>query len=287
MRNITFDNITDTVIKSTESTKDPRLKEILTVLIKKLHEFSMDVNLTHSEWEAAMGFLLRTGEISDETRNEFVLLSDLFGLSSLVDVISSNLAPEASERSVLGPFYRTGAAFLEVGGDLIGENVGDPVVFQGIVRDTLGEPLVGAMIDCWQNASNGFYENMDPSQPDMNLRCRMLTNDQGHYRFSTIKPTSYQVPDDGTGGEYMRATGRHCWRPAHLHVRVSAAGHEELVTEIFNEADPYIDTDATFGVRESLTISFDRSANEDEKETNRHLKRPYTMADFDFRLKPL
>ncbi|MEH6403862.1 MAG: dioxygenase [Sneathiella sp.] len=287
MRNITFENITDTVIKSTENTSDRRLQEILTVLITKLHEFSKEVNLSHSEWEAAMGFLLRTGDISDEARNEFVLLSDLFGLSSLVDVISSHRAPEASERSVLGPFYRPGAAFLEIGGDLIKENEGQHVVFQGVVRNTSGEPLEGAMIDCWQNATNGFYENMDPTQPDMNLRCRMLTNSNGQYRFSTIKPTPYQVPDDGTGGEYMRATDRNCWRPAHLHVRVSAPGYEELVTEIFNEADAYIDSDATFGVRESLTISYDRPATGAEKEINAHLKEPFTMADFDFRLKSL
>ncbi len=287
MRNIAYDNITDAVVKSIDGTANPRLKEVLSAVIRKSHELVKEIDLTHEEWEAAMNFLLRTGQISDERRNEFVLLSDLFGISSLVDIIASNAAPDASERSVLGPFYRENAPFLEVGGDLIKDNDGDRVVFQGYVRSTSGEPIAGALLDVWQNAANGEYENVDPTQPDYNLRCRMLTDEKGFYCYSSIRPYPYEVPDDGPGGEFMAATGRHCWRPAHLHARVSAQGYGELVTEVFNTSDSYIDEDATFGVRASLTVPFDREATEEELARHPGVERPFKMVDFDFVLKPV
>lgn len=242
MTNLTFDNITETVIQSTQGADDERLRDLLKILVQKLHEFARETSLSHAEWEAAMGFLMKTADISDDKRNEFILLSDLFGLSSLVDMIASNAAPETSERSVLGPFYRPNAPFLEIGGDLIRENEGERIIFQGHVRDTDGNPIKDALIDSWQNAANGEYENVDPIQPDMNLRCRMRTDENGYYGFSTTKPVPYKVPDDGSGGIYMQAVKRHCWRPCHMHVRLSAEGYEELVTEIFNETDPYNDS---------------------------------------------
>jgi len=286
MRNITYDTITDAVIASIDGTADPRLKEILGAFIRKTHEWVKEVDLSHEEWEAAMNFLLRTGAISDEKRNEFVLLSDLIGVSSLVDMIASNAEPGASERSVLGPFYVADAPFLEIGGDLVGDNEGDRVVFQGYVRSTGGEAIGGAVLDVWQNAANGLYSNVDPAQDDNNLRCRMRTDEEGFYCFSSIRPIAYEVPDDGPGGEFMRATGRHCWRPAHLHVRVGAEGYGELVTEVFNTLDKYIDEDATFGVRESLAIPFDREPTEDELARHAGLERPFKMVDFDFTLRP-
>jgi len=287
MRNITYNNITDNVIKSIDGTPDTRLKEVLTAAISKIHELVKEIDLTHEEWEAAMNFLLRTGKISDEQRNEFILLSDLIGVSSLVDIIASKAAPGSSEQSVLGPFYRENAPFLEVGGDLIKDNEGDRVVFQGYVRSTAGDPIAGALLDVWQNAANGLYENIDSTQPDYNLRCRMLTDKNGFYCFSSICPLAYEVPDDGPGGEFMEATDRHCWRPAHLHARVSAEGYGDLVTEVFNTRDKYIDEDATFGVRESLAIPFDRSPTNDELKRHQNLVQPFSMVDFDFILKPL
>jgi protocatechuate 3,4-dioxygenase beta subunit len=287
MRDVTYDNFTDAVVRSIDGTADPRLKEVLSAVIRKAHELVKELDLTHEEWQAAMNFLLRTGAISDERRNEFILLSDLIGVSSLVDMIASKAAPGSSERSVLGPFYRENAPVLEIGGDLIKDNEGDRVVFQGHVRSTTGEPIAGALLDMWQNAANGQYENVDPSQPDYSLRCRMRTDAEGYYCYSSIRPIAYEVPDDGPGGEFMAATGRHCWRPAHLHARVSADGYGELVTEVFNTLDKYIDEDATFGVRESLAIPFDREPTEAELARHPDVVRPFKMVDFDFVLRPV
>lgn len=285
MRDITYDTITDAVVDSIDGTVDARLKEVLSAVIRKSHELVKELDLSHEEWEAAMNFLLRTGNISSEKRNEFVLLSDLFGVSSLVDMIASKAEPDASERSVLGPFYIENSPFLEVGGDLIKDNEGDRVVFQGQVRSTTGEPIKGAVVDVWQNAWNGEYSNVDPTQADENLRCRMLTDENGFYCYSSIRPIAYEVPDDGPGGEFMVATGRHCWRPAHLHARVGADGYGELVTEVFNTLDKYIDEDATFGVRDSLAIPFDREPTEEELARHPDVKRPFKMVDFDFVLR--
>ena len=287
MKDLTLENITDAVVHSLDATQDARLKEILTIFIRKAHEAATEASLTHAEWEGLMNFLLATGNISDEQRNEFILMSDLIGLTSLVDLLASSNAPDASERSVLGPFYVPGAPMLDVGGDLIQDNEGDRVVALGRVLSTAGEPIPGALLEFWQNAANGLYSNVDPSQDDNNLRCRMMSADDGSYSLSTIRPIAYEVPDDGPGGDYMRATGRHCWRPAHLHVRVHAEGYEDLVTEVFNTLDKYIEEDATFGVRSTLAIPFNREPTDNEKSQWSHLAEPYHMVDFDFVLQPL
>ena len=287
MKDVTIDNLTDAVTGSLADTEDARLKELLTVLVRKLHEGALEVGLTHAEWEGLVNFLYRTGTASSEQRNEFILMSDLLGLSTLVDMISSSNAPEASERSVLGPFYTPNAPMLPVGGDLIRDNEGDCIVTLGQVRSTTGEPIAGALLEFWQNAANGLYSNVDPDQDGNNLRCRMLSDDDGYYSLSTIRPLAYEVPDDATGGEFIRATGRHCWRPAHLHVRVHAEGYEDMVTEVFNTLDKYIEEDATFGVRSSLAIPFNRKATEAEQAQFSHLQAPFHMVDFDYVLQPL
>lgn len=258
MRDLTLENITDVVCKSLENTEDARLKQILEAFIRKSHELVKELDLSHDEWEGAVKFLLDTGKVSSDQRNEFILLSDILGITSLVDIMASTKAPDASERSVLGPFYLPNAPILEFGGDLIKDNDGPKMVVQGRVLSTDGAPLADALVDVWQNAINGLYSNVDPDQSDTNLRCRTYTSENGEYCYSSIIPAAYEVPDDGTGGTYMKATGRHCWRPAHIHARVSAKGHEELVTEVFNSLDQYIDEDATFGVRSSLILPFNR-----------------------------
>ena len=286
MRTVSYDTITDIVIQAIDGTEDPRLKELLTALIRKSHELVKETELTHAEWEAAMNFLLRAGEISSSNRNEFVLLSDLLGVSALVDLVAGKSDAGGSERSMLGPFYRENAPFIEVGGDLVRDNKGDRVVFQGQVRSTTGEPISGAVLDFWQNAANGLYESVDPDQPDYNLRCRMRSDDDGFYCVSSIRPIPYEVPDDGPGAELVHATGRHCWRPAHLHARVSADGYGDLITEIFSDRDKYVDEDAVFGVRESLVTDYDRPPTQDELDRHAELERPFTMVDFDFVLRP-
>ena len=287
MKDLTYQNITEAVVASISSTEDPRLKEILTVLVRRTHEFVKEVELSPAEWERAMGFLLRAADISGDKRNEFIILSDLLGVSSLVDLIQSGSATDASEQSLLGPFYVPGAPLIESGGDLIKDNEGERIVLSGRVVSTMDEPVRGALLDIWQNAANGLYSTEDPGQSDDNLRCRLRADSDGTYSFSTIKPIAYKVPGDGASGEYQRMTGRHGWRPAHIHARVSAEGFEPIVTEIFDAADAYIEEDAVFGVRSSLAVAFDREPTADELGRLGHVERPFHMVDFNFRLRPL
>lgn len=287
MKDLTYRNITEAVVASIAKTEDPRLKEILSALIRKTHELVKEVDLSHAEWERAMGFLLRAADISSGKRNEFIILSDLLGVSSLVDFIKSGDAGDASEQSLLGPFYVPGMPLLESGGDLIKDNEGARIVVSGRVISTASEPIGGALLDIWQNAANGLYSTEDTGQSDDNLRCRLHADSDGNYSFSTIRPIAYKVPGDGASGEYQHATGRHGWRPAHIHARVSAEGFGPIVTEIFDTADPYIEEDAVFGVRSSLAVPFDRDPTADELDRLGHVERPFHMVDFDFRLSPL
>ncbi len=286
MRDLTDENITEAVLKSTANTKKPRLKELFTCLIKHLHEFVREVELTSEEWAAAMDFLYRTGKISTPKRKEFILLSDTLGVSSLVDLINGKGPAGPTETSVLGPFYVEGSKMQEVGSDLKGDNEGEAVVVSGRVATPAGKPIPGALLDIWQTADNGLYENVDPEQPEGNLRCRMLTDAEGRYRFTTIKPVSYKVPEDGPGGDMLLAMGRHAWRPAHIHFIVTAEGYRPLTTELYVDDDKYIEEDAVFGVRKSLAVSFKR--NDSPKEAAKYnVKAPFSMVEYDFGLKPV
>ncbi|MBI4207807.1 MAG: hydroxyquinol 1,2-dioxygenase [Betaproteobacteria bacterium] len=287
MRNVTKDTITDAFVAYCAKTRDPRVKFVLSRLAAHLHAFAKEVELTHEEWLLAMELLRRAGEISSPERNEFILLSDLFGLSALTDMIGSR--GSGTQFSNLGPFHIEGSAWLEVGGDMIADNAGEHVVFYGRVLDAQsGAPLAGAVLDIWQTASNGLYSNQDPDQPPGNLRRRMKTDAGGGYAFTTVRPGPYTVPDDGPAGELLRATGRHAWRPAHYHFRISAAGRPALITEIFPDDDPWIDEDAVFGVRESLAVPLvsetDPSVIPFTLAAAARLKRPFYRIEYTFRL---
>lgn len=286
MKDLTYENVTEAVLQSIEGTPDARLKEILGVLIRKAHEAVRETGLTHEEWLQMTEFLRRAGDISSDQRNEFILLSDVLGISSLVDLMNAAKAPDATVSSLLGPFFTPDAPMLPAGGDLIKDNAGDRLVFQGRVLSADGTPIPGAMLEFWQNAANGLYSNVDPDQDDDNLRCRMLSDADGAYSLSTVRPIPYEVPEDGPGGEFVRATGRHCWRPAHLHVLVHAEGYKDLVSELFNESDEYIEEDAVFGVRGALAVPFDRAPSDAEKQRFAGVAEPFHMVDFDFVLQP-
>jgi protocatechuate 3,4-dioxygenase beta subunit len=286
MRNINYDNITDTVVQAYAGTSDARLKEILGVLIPRLHDFVREVKLTPQEWEESMEFLLRTAKASSDQRNEFILLSDLLGVSALVDLIDGLDDEGASITTLMGPFYVPGQPDVETGADLIKDNDGERLVVSGQVRSANGGPLGGAIVEVWQNGPNGLYTVQDPDQPDDNLRCTLHADENGNYAFSTVKPIAYTIPDDGTGGELTRAAGRHCWRPAHIHLMVSADGHKRHVSQIFNENDPYIDEDAVFGVRAPLAVSYDQEPSEEELKLFSHVKQPFNVVHMDFVLAP-
>lgn len=254
MRHVTKDNITDVFMNYLGPGTDPRLKEILKSLVTHLHAFARETNLTHDEWRKGVEFLERAGTISDAERHEFVLLSDVLGLSSLVDMLHSH--PQGTSSSVLGPFHITGSPPLPLGGDLRKDFPDQVLLAVGTVRDTDGNPIAGAELDIWQTAPNGLYSSQDPDQDTYSFHGLQVTGEDGRYGFTTVKPVSYTVPSDGPVGDILRASGRHPWRPSHLHYIVKAPGFRTLVTEIFPDDDPYLDQDTVFGVRDDLVMTY-------------------------------
>ncbi|MGH8616235.1 MAG: dioxygenase [Burkholderiales bacterium] len=283
MHDIDRDRITEAVIRSFDKGGDPRLKQVIAALVTHLHAFAREVDLTPEEWRRAIDFLHRAAEISTNDRSEFVLTSDVLGLSSLVDLLRDRSG--ATERSVLGPFYAEGAPMVPVDGDLIGKNPGTPLLMRGHVLDSAGKPVAGALLEFWQAADNGKYWQQDAAQAKYNLYCRMQTGADGRYAFTTIKPSPYKVPYDGPVGDLLRVGGRHAWRPAHFHFKVSAPAHQTLVTELFFAGDPYLDADAVFGVRAKLVL---QPRPGDAADAARYrLQKPHERVEFDFRLPAL
>lgn len=283
MRNVTPDTLEGELLALLADDTDPRLRVVLSALIKHLHAFAKEVGLTHAEWRKGLELLTKAGEMTDDERNEFVLFSDVLGLSSLVDMLHSPSG--CTNSSVLGPFHILGAPELPVGGDMIGDNPGQQVVVEGHVRDTDGNPIGGANIEIWQTADNGLYSNQDAAQPEYNLRASMTTGDNGRYALSTVRPAPYLVPTDGPVGELLNASGRHAWRPSHLHFIVQADGFRSLVTEVFPSDDPYLDQDAVFGVRTDLVMEYvpgDRSALSGDIAARDSLDDTFAKVDFDF-----
>lgn len=283
MQAIDRNTLTDAVIASFSGARDPRLKEVLGALVRHLHAFAREVELRPEEWRAGIAFLTAAAAITDDRRNEFVLTSDILGLTSLTDLLQG--VPGATERSVLGPFHAEGSPVLAVGGDLIRDNAGQPVLMLGRVLDLAGQPIRGATIDFWQTNAHGHYWQQDPSQSPDNLRFCMPLGDDGVYAFTTVRPAPYTVPYDGPVGGLLRASGRHAWRPAHFHFRVLADGFAPLTTELFPADDPYIDQDAVFGVRASLAVPFVRCDSPEEAARHR-LPNPFERVEFDFRMSP-
>jgi hydroxyquinol 1,2-dioxygenase len=200
----------------------------------------------------------RCGEYSDRSRHEFILLADVLGLTMVVDTLATPVPSGALESSVLGPFYRAGAPVEPNGADLCrGALRGEAAHICGRALDVDGVPVAGAELDVWGTDHNGLYENMDPRQPEYNLRGRFVTDDDGHYELWTVKPVSYPIPDDGPVGDLLRATARSNMRPAHLHVIASAPDFRTIITELYTDDDPYLGTDAVFGVKPSLIVHYD------------------------------
>ena len=288
MRTVTKDNITDVFMGYFGPDTDPRLREIVGSLAKHLHAFAKEVSLTHAEWNVGIDFLERMTEFTDKERHEFVLLSDVLGLSSLVDMINS--IPEGTSSSVLGPFHISGAPDIPLGFDMKRHYEGEVLLAMGRVTDPEGNPINGAKLDIWQTAPNGLYSSQDEEQDTYSFHGIQTTDADGRYGFTTVKPVSYEVPIDGPVGDILRASGRHAWRPSHLHYIIKADGFRPLVTEIFPDDDPYLDEDTVFGVREDLVMKYVEQAPEtfpDGYDLSGSVTEPYLLADFDLKLVPL
>jgi len=238
-----------------------RLKTVMASLVKHLHAFIKDVHLTQEEWETAIDFLTRTGQICGNERQEFVLLSDTLGVSMLVDAINHRRPSGATENTVLGPFHVVNAPEREMGACITLDGKGETCAFEGRVVDLHGNPVTGARLDVWSDNPEGFYDVQQPGvQPKWNNRGIFTTGEDGHYRFIGIKPVSYPIPDDGPVGKMLAALGRHPYRPAHMHFIVTAPGFEKIVTHTFVGDDAYLNSDAVFGVKETLVAPFERAS---------------------------
>ncbi|HEX4063319.1 MAG TPA: dioxygenase [Streptosporangiaceae bacterium] len=268
--------LTEEVLAAYAGAADPRLRELLAALIEHLHAFAVQTRLTPREWEAAIAFLTATGQKCDPQRQEFILLSDALGLSSLVDVVNS--APGATESTVLGPFYVPGAPRRAMGEQIGRPQDGTPVLVRGQVTDVTGRPLDGATLDVWQTAGNGRYDTQDPGQPRFNLRGVFVTGPDGHYEFRTVRPVSYPIPTDGPVGDLLRHANRHHWRAAHIHAIVSAPGHRSVTTHIFDADNPYLTSDAVFGVKDSLVQQFRPPTPADPPDVGSVVDMTFTLA---------
>ncbi|MBM2294501.1 intradiol ring-cleavage dioxygenase [Sulfitobacter pseudonitzschiae] len=242
---------------------NPRLRQVMASLVQHLHAFAKEVELTQKEWDTAIAFLTATGQLCSAERQEFILLSDTLGFSMLVDAINNRRPPGATENTVFGPFYVEGAPIRAMGDNISLDGKGESCIFEGRVLDLDGTPLEGACVDVWCDNADGFYDVQQPDiQPKWNNRGRFVTGPDGSYRYRGVKPVSYPIPDDGPVGQMLAHLGRHPYRPAHMHFKVTAPGHETIITHTFVGDDPYLADDTVFGVKETLVAPFERAEGE-------------------------
>ena len=272
-------SLTEQVLASWAGTPDPRLRALLESLTRHLHAFAEEVALTPEEWERGVGYLTAVGQTCDEVRQEFILLSDVLGLSMLVDEVNHGKPAGATESTVLGPFHVVDSPSRALGDDISLDGVGEPVVVAGRVLDLDGAPVAGATVDVWQASADGFYDVQQPDvQPERNLRGLFTTDEEGRYWFRTVLPKWYPIPDDGPVGDLLAATGRHPNRPAHIHVIAAADGHSPVTTHVFLAGSPWLDSDAVFGVRESLVRAV---RDVDDGAASYGVEAPFRLLEFD------
>jgi hydroxyquinol 1,2-dioxygenase len=275
-------SITDAVLARFDNTPDPRLKRIMQSLVRHAHDFVRDVELTQDEWFAAIKFLTRTGHMSDDKRQEFILLSDTLGISMLVDAINHRQPSGATETTVLGPFYVQNPPVKVNGADITAGLEGTPLHVTGKVTSPDGKALAGATVDVWQADDDGFYD-VQKDTDDPSLRARLIADNDGRFAFWTIVPKYYPIPDDGPVGDMLKATKRHPYRPAHIHFMIGHPGYDTLVTHLFTDGDPYLDSDAVFGVKQSLIVHL---KDENGPAPGKPLKGGWKSLDHTFGLKP-
>jgi hydroxyquinol 1,2-dioxygenase len=285
MREFDDKSITQAVIDRLSECDDPRFKRIMSALIMHVHNFVREVNLTEAEWFSAIQFLTDVGKTCTDKRQEFILLSDTLGVSVLVITLNHPADQGSVESTVLGPFYWEGAPELPRGSNLAEGVSGEPTFYSGRVLSVNGQPLENAVLDIWSGDGAGNYDMQIPEETGMKARGKIRTDTAGRYWFRSIRPTFYPVPTDGPVGRMLRKMGRHPYRPGHIHMIVSAPGHLPVTTHLFVAESRYLDSDAVFGMKESLVAQFERHLPGVSPYGER-VDTPFYTANYDFRLTP-
>lgn len=281
MRNLDEHSITPAVIERHAAAPNPRVAEILTSLVTHLHAFAREVKLTESEWIEGIRFLTECGQLSDDQRQELILLSDVLGLSMLVIAQNQRKPRGCTEATVLGPFHVAGAPRMELGADVGRGAPGEPCFVQGSVRGPAGEPIPGAELDVWQADESGLYDVQRGADAPLRARALLRADANGSFYFRSIVASAYPIPHDGPVGKLLAELGRHPWRPAHLHFLITAPGYERLVTHVFREGDRYLDSDAVFGVRSSLIARWEHQTSAVAPDGS-PMEQPFYTLNFDF-----
>jgi hydroxyquinol 1,2-dioxygenase len=281
MRELDEKSITGAVIERMSECRDPRFREVMTSLVTHLHDFVREVRLTEAEWLTAIQFLTEVGQTCTDKRQEYILLSDTLGISVLVITVNHPADQGSVESTVMGPFYWVNAPDLPLGSNLSVGVKGEPTFYSGRVLSVDGRPLANALLDIWSGDGEGNYDMQIPGETQMKARGRIRTDAEGRYWFRSIKPTFYPVPTDGPVGVMLRKMGRHPFRPGHIHMIVSADGYAPVTTHLFVADSQYLDSDAVFGMKESLVAQFERHPPDER------LDMPYYTVKYDFRLRPL
>ncbi len=286
MRNFDEHSITDAVRERVANAGNPRVRQISDALVRHLHDFVREVEPTQAEWEWAIDFLTRTGHMCDQNRQEFILLSDALGVSMLVDAINHRLPGDATETTVLGPFYVQEAPEVELGANISPAVQGQPLLVTGSVRHANGGPIASAEVDVWHADGDGYYDvqQLDDTH-GITMRARLRTDADGKFHFWSVMPAAYPIPNDGPVGQMLVAQGRHPYRPGHVHFMIDAPGCERLVTHVFVAGDEYLDSDVVFGVKDSLIRPFEERPAGTAPD-GATVNGPYRHLHYDFVLSP-
>jgi hydroxyquinol 1,2-dioxygenase len=277
--------LVERVVRSFDACADARLRQLMVGLVQHLHAYIRDVRLTETEWRAAIDFLTRCGHITDDKRQEFILLSDVLGASMQTIAVNNEAYRDATEATVVGPFFVEGSPEVAIGGDVAGGAAGEPCWVEGTVTDTDGEPLAGALIEVWEADADGRYDVQYDDERTA-ARAHLHADEQGHYAFWAVTPTPYPIPHDGPVGQLLEAVGRSPMRASHLHFLVRHPGRRTLVTHIFVEGDELLGADAVFGVKDSLVKRFERQPASTATPDGRAVDGTWSKVRFDIVLPP-
>jgi hydroxyquinol 1,2-dioxygenase len=282
----TEEDVTPAVLSEIARAPDPRFREVMSALVRHLHAFAREVKLTEPEYQLAASYIVALGQKSNETHNEAVLMGGVLGLSSLVCLLNNgNNGATETTANLLGPFWRADSPRTENGGSIVrSATPGEPIFVNAWIKDPEGKPVAGAEIDVWHSSTEGYYENQDPVQADMNLRGKLTTDADGHIAFRSIKPSGYPIPVDGPVGDLLRAQGRANMRPAHLHFLIYKPGYKTHISQVYTDDDPNLETDSQFGVTRALIGHYVRHDNAPAPAPD--VKGPWYSLDYTFGIEP-